>query len=65
MLPQFVLLCLITTGNETNDVFKYHVVLEEKTLDQHNKEQVTFQGGTLTSYFKFQKIWLNLIVIGL
>merc|ERR1740124_445890 len=47
------------------DVLKYHVIKGKKTLDQLQADQETLQGGTLTSYRKFRKNWLDNAVIGL
>jgi len=47
------------------DILKYHVIKGKKTLDQLNADQETLQGGTLTSYRKFRKNWLDNAVIGL
>jgi len=49
----------------TADVLKYHVILGKKTLDQLNSDQETLQGGTLTSYRKFRKNWLDFAIVGL
>jgi uncharacterized surface protein with fasciclin (FAS1) repeats len=49
----------------TADVLKYHVIKGKKTLDQLNEDQPTLQGGTLTSYRKFRKNWLDYAVCGL
>merc|ERR1711924_210930 len=46
----------------TADVLKYHVIKGKKTLDQLNEDQPTLQGGTLTSYRKFRKNWLDYAV---
>jgi len=56
----------IALGNEiTDDILKYHVILGKKTLDQLNEDQETLQGGTLTSYRKFRKNWLDFAIVGL
>jgi len=47
------------------DILKYHVIKGKKTLDQLQADQETLQGGTLTSYRKFRKNWLDNAVIGL
>mmetsp|Transcript_8297 Transcript_8297/g.17121 ORF Transcript_8297/g.17121 Transcript_8297/m.17121 type:complete len:195 (+) Transcript_8297:100-684(+) len=47
------------------DILKYHVIKGKKTLDQLNADQETLNGGTLTSYRKFRKNWLDNAVIGL
>ena len=49
----------------TADVLKYHVIKGSKTMDQLNEDQPTLQGGTLTSYRKFRKNWLDYAVCGL
>jgi len=49
----------------TADILKYHVIPGKKTLDGLNSDQVTLQGGTLTSYRKFRKNWLDDAIIGL
>ena len=49
----------------TADILKYHVILGKKTLDQLNEDQATLQGGTLTSYRKFRKNWLDFAIVGL
>ena len=49
----------------TADVLKYHVIEGKKTLDGLNADQKTLNGGTLTSYRKFRKNWLDNAIIGL
>ena len=44
---------------------KYHVITGKKSLDQLTEDQPTLQGGTLTSYRKFRKNWLDNSIIGL
>ena len=47
------------------DVLKYHVIEGKKTMDALNTDQKTLNGGTLTSYRKFRKNWLDNAIIGL
>jgi len=47
------------------DVLKYHVIPGKKTLDMLTTDQETLQGGTLTSYRKFRKNWLDFAIVGL
>ena len=47
------------------DVLKYHVIEGKKSMDDLVTDQVTLNGGTLTSYRKFRKNWLDDAVIGL
>ena len=47
------------------NVLKYHVITGKKSLDQLTEDQPTLQGGTLTSYRKFRKNWLDNSIIGL
>merc|ERR1711968_209499 len=47
------------------DVLKYHVIEGKKALDALNTDQKTLNGGTLTSYRKFRKNWLDYAIIGL
>ena len=47
------------------NVLKYHVITGKKSLDQLTVDQPTLQGGTLTSYRKFRKNWLDNSIIGL
>merc|ERR1719491_1131971 len=47
------------------DVLKYHVIEGKKSMDDLNSDQKTLNGGTLTSYRKFRKNWLDFAVIGL
>merc|ERR1712222_19212 len=49
----------------TADVLKYHVIPGKKTLDMLTTDQETLQGGTLTSYRKFRKNWLDFAIVGL
>jgi uncharacterized surface protein with fasciclin (FAS1) repeats len=49
----------------TAEILKYHVIPGKKTLDQLTSDQKTLQGGTLTSYRKFRKNWLDFAVVGL
>ena len=46
-------------------MLKYHVITGKKSLDQLTVDQPTLQGGTLTSYRKFRKNWLDNAIIGL
>lgn len=57
----------VAAGGEeiTADVLKYHVILGKKTIDELNTDQTTLQGGTLTSYRKFRKNWLDNAIVGL
>ena len=56
----------VATGGEvTADILKYHVILGKKTIDELNTDQETLQGGTLTSYRKFRKNWLDFAIVGL
>jgi len=52
-------------GAITADILKYHVIPGEKSMDMLNTDQKTLQGGTLTSYRKFRKNWLDNAIIGL
>ena len=52
-------------GEITADILKYHVIIGKKTIDQLNEDQETLQGGTLTSYRKFRKNWLDFAIVGL
>merc|ERR1712071_342949 len=47
------------------DILKYHVIEGKKSLADLNADQKTLNGGTLTSYRKFRKNWLDDAVIGL
>jgi len=47
------------------DILKYHVIKGKVSMDGLDKDQPTLQGGTLTSYRKFRKNWLDYAVIGL
>jgi len=49
----------------TADVLKYHVIEGKKALDSLTEDQKTLNGGTLTSYRKFRKNWLDYAIIGL
>merc|ERR1719353_142893 len=52
-------------GAVTADILKYHVIPGEVTMDGLTSDQKTLQGGTLTSYRKFRKNWLDNAIIGL
>merc|ERR1712029_688845 len=47
----------------TAEILKYHVIPGKKTLDQLNTDQKTLQGGSLTSYRKFRKNWLDFALL--
>merc|ERR1719189_2471747 len=47
------------------DVLKYHVIEGKVALDGLTTDQKTLNGGTLTSYRKFRKNWLDYAIIGL
>ena len=49
----------------TADVLKYHVIEGKVALDNLTTDQKTLNGGTLTSYRKFRKNWLDGAIIGL
>ena len=49
----------------TADVLKYHVIEGKVALDGLTTDQKTLNGGTLTSYRKFRKNWLDGAIIGL
>ena len=46
-------------------VLKYHVIEGKVALDGLTSDQKTLNGGTLTSYRKFRKNWLDGAIIGL
>merc|ERR1711924_584376 len=46
-------------------VLKYHVIEGKVALDGLTTDQKTLNGGTLTSYRKFRKNWLDGAIIGL
>merc|ERR1719246_419792 len=47
------------------DILKYHVIPGKKSLDALTVDQETLNGGTLTSYRKFRKNWLDNAIVGL
>ena len=47
------------------DVLKYHVIEGKVAMDGLTTDQKTLNGGTLTSYRKFRKNWLDGAIIGL
>ena len=49
----------------TADVLKYHVIEGKVAMDGLTTDQKTLNGGTLTSYRKFRKNWLDGAIIGL
>ena len=49
----------------TADILKYHVIEGKQALDSLTTDQKTLNGGTLTSYRKFRKNWLDNAIIGL
>merc|ERR1711935_763626 len=53
-------------GEITAGILKYHIIPGgKKTLDMLMTDQETLQGGTLTSYRKFRKNWLDFAIVGL
>ena len=56
---------LASGGKITADVIAYHFIPGRKSLDMLAADQPTLQGGTLTSYRKFRKNWLDNSIIGL
>jgi hypothetical protein len=53
-------------GAVTADILKYHIIPGgKKTLAELTTDQATLQGGTLTSYRKFRKNWLDNAIVGL
>ena len=56
---------VLAGGEITADILKYHVIKGKKSLDALNVDQETLQGGSLTSYRKFRKNWLDNAVVGL
>ena len=46
-------------------VLKYHVIEGKVAMDGLTSDQKTLNGGTLTSYRKFRKNWLDGAIIGL
>ena len=52
-------------GEITTNILKYHIIIGEKTLDHLNEDQETIQGGTIISYRKFHKNWIDFAVVGL
>ena len=49
----------------TADVLKYHVIPGKVSLAGLTSDQKTLNGGTLVSYRKFRKNWLDNAIIGL
>merc|ERR1711988_77270 len=49
----------------TDDILKYHIIPSKVSMDGLTVDQPTLQGGTLTSYRKFRKNWLDNAIIGL
>lgn len=49
----------------TADILKYHVIPGKVSLAGLTSDQKTLNGGTLVSYRKFRKNWLDNAIIGL